>query len=142
MGRKRSPAEKRLRGFLSGDPSRIARTVDRTCGVADPEVHAHMAANLDALIAATQDVPLPDDRRVTLDRYIAQLKHGQNATPNCPCKTFRGDPGLLHGKVSVTKQVNHAGWREISVICENCARRFVVTEDNGYHVPQYSWRGL
>ena len=140
MGHKRSPAEKRMRGFLSGDPLRVARTVDRTCGIADLEVHKYMAVHVDALVAATQHIPLPPEQRATLDRYIARLKGGQATRPQCPCQGFRGDPSRLGGSVRITNRVTHAGWSEMRVTCDTCARSFEVTEDVGYHVPQYSWR--
>jgi hypothetical protein len=101
-----------------------------------------MAAHIDALVAATQYVLLPQDRRETLDRYIERLRGGQAANPQCPCQGYRGDPSQLAGAVRITHRVAHAGWSEMRVTCDTCARSFEVTEDIGYHVPQYSWRGL
>ncbi|SFR46474.1 hypothetical protein SAMN04488005_2254 [Yoonia tamlensis] len=101
-----------------------------------------MAAHVDALVAATRNIALPPDRRATLDHYIERLQRGHATPPRCPCQGYRGDPSQLGGTLRITGRVTHAGWSEMRVTCDACARSFQVTEDVGYHVPQYDWRAL
>jgi hypothetical protein len=58
----------------------------------------------------------------------------------CACHELQGkrpdiDPSVLR----VVGEVRHEGWSEIFAQCGQCARRWKIDEDTGYHFPTYSW---
>ncbi|MGR3722121.1 hypothetical protein LGT41_0008405 [Abyssibius alkaniclasticus] len=58
----------------------------------------------------------------------------------CQCKSARGDPRRQTGLFVLLRDTRFAGHSEMLVQCTNCGARYQVSEDIGYHVPQYHWR--
>ncbi|MEX0969352.1 MAG: hypothetical protein WD046_02770 [Paracoccaceae bacterium] len=62
------------------------------------------------------------------------------APPACACKTARGNPRNHGAQFSLLRDTKFAGHSEMQVQCTQCKTKYEVTEDVGYHVPQYHWR--
>lgn len=145
MGRRRSPGEKRLRGLLSGDPERVARSLRRSVWTNDPEIYATIAQSKDAVIAAIGDMVLDDDATERRDWLFARFggvapKRREKRGCACVAGMPSGNPKSKSG-FNVTQEMVHAGHSEMTVTCASCGRSFKVIEDAGHQSPQYHWRG-
>lgn len=142
MSKPKSAGKKRLDGLMSDDPGRVTRSFRRTRNVLTMDIHRHMVANLESLrrVCASQ-VPNQDIKE-ELGRYVRKLEELAAATEDratCDCYTFQRNPARFGSKVALLAEHIRPGGSYALWFCTRCGQGWDITEDLGYHWPQYEW---
>lgn len=139
-------ADAAIAEFLSRDPDRIARVLDQVTQAPDPEIDARLVDALSDIEASFRGVDIDPQVRRALAKYFWHLEKSRSrASPGakagaCTCTAYSGNPSRYGATLRKVSEEVFAGHSEMVFQCGTCGGSASVTEDVGYHFPQYSWR--